>query len=343
MNPIVYDEVDHALKTDIPKCSEWTPVPMYMAIANMVAKITGRVFVGEGLCRSPEYLDNAINYAVDVHTAQVEVKRMNPLLRPFLAPRLTSVRRLRRREAAAARFFKPLVQARLDAEKSGDPDWRAPDDMLSVLMRKSEGRGIVSAAEMAQIQLGVIFASVHTTSESMTHMHVHPCPLPVRSASRLTELPSMYDLAVRSEYMSPLREEIRGVLAARGGEMSAHALQQMLKLDSFMKESLRLSPPLTTTFHRVVGRRGLTLPNGQRVPPGATVELASRAIMLDPAHHERDGTDAGDFDGLRHRASPTKTRPVILATMLAMAMYTGAGVHSEHLGMSVLRAWSTSS
>lgn len=177
MNPIVYDEVDHALKTEIPECADWTPVPMYMTIANMVAKVTGRVFVGEGLCRSPEYLDNAINYAVDVHEAQVEVKQMNPLLRPFLAPRLESVRRLRRREASAAHFFQPLVQARLDAEKSGDPDWRAPDDMLSVLMRKSEGRGIVTAAEMAKIQLGIIFAAVHTTSESMTHMYVHPNPL----------------------------------------------------------------------------------------------------------------------------------------------------------------------
>ncbi|KAK3936260.1 cytochrome P450 monooxygenase [Diplogelasinospora grovesii] len=281
LNPIVYDEVDHALKHDMPECTEWTPVPMYMTIAHMVAKITGRVFVGEGLCRSPEYLDNAINYAVDVHTAQVEVKRMSPLLRPFLAPRLASVRRLRRREAAAARFFEPLVQSRLDAERSGDPDWRAPDDMLSVLMRKSEGRGIVSAAEMAKIQLGIIFASVHTTSD-------------------------MYDLAVRPEYMAPLREEIRGVLAAHGGEMTARGLQQMLKLDSFMKESLRLSPPLTTTFHRVVGRRGLALPNGQHVPPGATVELASRAIVSDPAWHQGDA-DPAVFDGLRHYRR--RTRP----------------------------------
>ncbi|KAI1811306.1 cytochrome P450 monooxygenase-like protein [Poronia punctata] len=307
LNPLVVDEVESAFKVEMPECSDWTPVPIYMTIANMVAKITGRVFVGEGLCRSPEYLDNAINYAVDVSAAQVEVKQMNPLLRPFLAPRLASVRRLRLREASAARFFEPLVQARLDAEKRGE---QAPDDMLSVLMRKSEGRGIVTAAEMAQIQLGIIFAAVHTTSESMTHI--------------------MYDLAVRPEYIGPLREEIREVLASHGGEMNSHALQQMFKLDSFMKESLRLSPPLTTTFHRVVGKRGLTLPQGTRVPTGATIELASRAIMRDNEHYGQDGVDAAEFDGLRHYRR--RTRPDAGATDHARHQFVASHEQSLFFG-----------
>ncbi|KAI1327759.1 cytochrome P450 monooxygenase-like protein [Xylariaceae sp. FL0255] len=298
LSPIVYDEVDHALKVDMPECSAWTLVPMYMTIANMVAKVTGRVFVGEGVCRSPEYLDNAIHYAVDLHTAQVEIKHMSPLLRPFLASRLTSVRRLRDWEASAARFFKPLVQARLDAEKSGDPDWRAADDI--------EGRGIVSAAEMAKIQLGIIFASIHMTSESMTHMHANPV---------------MHELAVRPEYIAPLREEIRSVLAEHDGKMSAQAMYQLLKLDSFMKESLRLSPPLTTTFHRVVWLRGLDLPHGQRIPPGAT----------------QDGTDASEFDGLRHYRR--RTRPGAGATDHArhqfvasheQSLFFGYGRHACH-------------
>lgn len=137
----------------------------------------------------------------------------------------------------------------------------------------------------------------------------------------------MYDLAVRPEYVAPLREEIREILAAHGGEMSTHALQQMLKLDSFMKESLRLSPPLTTTFHRVVGRRGLSLPHGPKVPPGATIELPSRAIMRDPAHYEGD---ASEFDGFRHYRR--RTRPGAGATDHARHQFVASHEQSLFFG-----------
>lgn len=106
---------------------------------------------------------------------------------------------------------------------------------------------------------------------------------------------SLFDLAVRPEYVAPLRAEIRSVLAAHGGAFTTRGLQQMQRLDSFMKESLRLHPPLTTTSHREVVR-GFRLSNGQWVPRGATVELPSRAVYLDPAHYP----DANAFDGLRH-------------------------------------------
>ena len=137
----------------------------------------------------------------------------------------------------------------------------------------------------------------------------------------------MYDLAVRPEYVAPLREEIREILAAHGGEMSTHALQQMLKLDSFMKESLRLSPPLPTTFHRVVARRGLSLPPGPKVPPGATIELPSRAIMRDPAHYEGD---ANEFDGFRHYRR--RTRPGAGATDHARHQFVASHEQSLFFG-----------
>lgn len=157
------------MREDLPECSDWTSIPAYMTIVNMVAKITGRIFVGADLCRNPDYLDSAVNYAVDVLRAQKEIKCIHPVLRSFIAPRLPSVQRLRVREKKAAEFFEPLVQARLNSE-ANDPNYQQPEGMLSSLMSSGRGRGVVSAAELAKTQLGIIFAAVHTTSESMTHM-----------------------------------------------------------------------------------------------------------------------------------------------------------------------------
>jgi hypothetical protein len=45
------------------------------------------------------------------------------------------------------------------------------------------------------------------------------------------------------EYIQPLREEIRAAMAANDGIMTYRALQQMEKLDSYMKEVMRFYPP----------------------------------------------------------------------------------------------------
>jgi cytochrome P450 len=105
----------------------------------------------------------------------------------------------------------------------------------------------------------------------------------------------LYDLAARhDEYLEPLREEIRTVIAENGGTITTRALQQMVKLDSFMKESTRFHPPGATTFNRKV-LKGFTLSNGQYIPPGVNVEVASQAVYQDPALFP----DSSTFDGFR--------------------------------------------
>jgi cytochrome P450 len=105
----------------------------------------------------------------------------------------------------------------------------------------------------------------------------------------------MYDLAALPTYFAPLREEIRLVMKEHGGTINTRGLQQMMKLDSFMKESMRFNPPNTTAAHREVNR-GFTLSNGQYIPGGATIELPSRSVYLDPANYPDENT----FDGFRH-------------------------------------------
>ena len=108
-------------------CEDWTPVKINSKLVNMVAKITGRIFVGPELCRNKEYLDSAINYPTELVSAAQAVKQTRPFLRPWLAPRLPEVRKLDETERKAKQMLEPIIQARRDAQ-ANDPDWQQPDD-----------------------------------------------------------------------------------------------------------------------------------------------------------------------------------------------------------------------
>ena len=51
---------------------------------------------------------------------------------------------------------------------------------------------------------------------------------------------ALYHLAANPEYAIPLREEVRVLVAEHGWTKAA--IDRMYKIDSFLRESLRLSP-----------------------------------------------------------------------------------------------------
>jgi cytochrome P450 len=51
---------------------------------------------------------------------------------------------------------------------------------------------------------------------------------------------ALFDLAAKPEYLKPLREEVEELIKREGWTKAA--LEQMHKLDSFVKESQRLHP-----------------------------------------------------------------------------------------------------
>ncbi|KAF2199336.1 cytochrome P450 monooxygenase-like protein [Delitschia confertaspora ATCC 74209] len=272
INPIISREVEEAMRDEMPPCDDWTPVNIYFALVNIVAKVSGRVFVGPELCQDKEYLDAGINYTMDVIEAQRTVKEMKPFLRPFLANRLPAVRRLRDREQRAMNVLGPIVEARIKAESK--PGYERPDDMLQWFLNRRTEYGIASTEKIARLQLNLIFAAIHTTTMTATNI--------------------FYSLASTPECMEPLREEIRAAVADNGGIMTTRALQQMEKLDSYMKETMRCFPPGTTSFGRKV-MKGITLSNGQYIPAGSTIEVPSYSIYQDESIYP----NSAKFDGFR--------------------------------------------
>lgn len=83
--------------------------------------------------------------------------------------------------------------------------------------------------DLRRFQLGLIFAAIHTTSTTATSI--------------------LYTLAVTPDYIAPLREEIRQVMADNDDQFTTRALQKMEKLDSYMKECIRVHNSNISTYH----------------------------------------------------------------------------------------------
>ncbi|KAF9693539.1 hypothetical protein EKO04_008549 [Ascochyta lentis] len=274
LNYLILETCDQALTEQMPPCSDWTAVHIYSKLSIMVAKISGRLFVGPDLCNQPDYLECSVAYTFDLIAAQHAIKQLRPILKPFLASRLPEVKLLRERERKIKEVLAPEVRRRCEAEKK-DANYQKPDDLLQWLLNRSSGdTSEDKVGHIVKLQLAVIFAAIHTTTMTVTHI--------------------LYSLAVTPEYVAPLREEIREVLAANNNTITTQALQQMIKVDSYMKEVFRLHPPGATSFTRLV-LKGFTLSNGQYIPPGVTVEVSAYPIYQDSEIFP----DSEKFDGLR--------------------------------------------
>ncbi|KAF4944142.1 hypothetical protein FSARC_14749 [Fusarium sarcochroum] len=254
----IASEVREALGLAIPSCLDWTEVNIHNSLLRIVGMVSGRMFIGPELCRSEQYLDAAINYTMEVMGAQRAVQNMRPWLRPFRAQSLPEIKRLYQRIAEAEAFLGPVVKTRIDA--MDEPSYEKPDDLLQWLIDGKDKFPDKNSQNLAKVQLGLTFAAIHTTT--------------------LTATNAFYDLAALPELRTELRDEIRGALSQSGGLFTSNALQSMKKMDSFLKETLRVHPATMASFQRKV-LKPFTLSNGQVIPAGVTIEIPAVAVSSD--------------------------------------------------------------
>ncbi|KAI8188503.1 Cytochrome P450 monooxygenase ATR2 [Colletotrichum sp. SAR 10_66] len=253
-------EVTHAIDAELPPCKDWTEVPINNKLFRIVAMASGRVFVGPELCRNEAYLDTAINYTVDMVNAVLGVMGLPAWRRRFSSRRLPEVKKLFQRFKEAEDFLGPVVTARRDAMAKAD--YEKPDDMLQWLIdaQDKSKNGSRNDAELAIWQLGASFTAIHTTTATATN--------------------ALYTLASMQDIIPVLREEIQEALVGSGNEFNNAALQNMVKLESFLTESMRTYPMSAANAQRKV-LQPFTLSNGQTIPAGVLIELPSAAVNMD--------------------------------------------------------------
>jgi gliotoxin biosynthesis cytochrome P450 monooxygenase len=232
----IQDEIVYACDREIGECPAWTEVPVYDKVLQLVALLSGRTFVGLPLSRDKEWTDATINFTSDTLRAVKAIEKYHPLIRPLISHLLPEVKGLRAYREFAGEKLKPQVDAilirRLEKENGHMPEDLLDDDvvkgdfnMIHWTLNHLKDINSADAILLGQLQMLIAFAAIHTTSMALSH--------------------AIFDLAAHPQYIAELQEEIEKVIADENYPdkmLRKTSMPKLRKLDSFIKESQRVSP-----------------------------------------------------------------------------------------------------
>ncbi|KAH6706546.1 cytochrome P450 [Leptodontidium sp. MPI-SDFR-AT-0119] len=272
---------------------KWSDVVVFSTMMKIVARTSNRIFVGLPLCRNDDYLDNAGRFAQDIPISAALLRMIPRIFKPFLSwiPLLPNRWHLYK----ASRYLLPFIRGRiseLDAAKASgekvqwndftgwylnqvadhpDPAERTPEKIVKRLMV-------------------INFAAIHTSTFTATNI-----------------LFDLFSSPTAAEDVKEIREEIQTVLAENNGKWDKNAVAKLIKTDSAVRESLRISTFMSHGMDRmVVDPKGVTMNDGLHLPQGTRIGTSTYSIHHDNNVYENARTyDAFRFS--RVRAGVTKS------------------------------------
>ncbi|KAM4059008.1 cytochrome p450 [Hirsutella rhossiliensis] len=271
------EELEYALQKEVPSCADWTSVSIQPMLLNIAVQISQRVLIGLPLCRNREWLDAASTHSHNVTMTQMAMRTVPPVLRPLLDLVLPTAWRYKAAVRRGKEIIIPEIQRRRQLEET-DTGYVKPVDLLQGMMDLAAPGDKESEAEnLAHRQLLVTLVAGHSTAAAGSH--------------------ALLDAVAQPHYLNELRSEALQVLQEEGGEWKRQSVSKLWKMDSFLRESQRLSPPSLLGFHRVVqDPTGITLHDGVHLPHGTHICMAPHSVSSDPAIVPKPDV----FDGLRY-------------------------------------------
>ena len=264
---------------------EWKEVDVFENMMRTIAQASNRMFVGLPLCRNEDYLANMGSFTSDVINCIILLQFVPKLLAP-LAGRLCSIPNKIHYKRVAKHTI-PLIEKRLaDVEKKrSDPkfDWEEPDDYISWHIRLALAEGKTKELEpdiIAKFIMPINFAAIHTTTFTITN--------------------TLYDLLGSDPakgFMEGLREEAERVFKEENGTWTKAGLSRLVRADSAIRESMRVSNFLTRgVMRKIIAKDGLTNEEeGWTAPYGAFVSVDVHSVQHDPDIYP----DPNTFDAFR--------------------------------------------
>ncbi|OGM47935.1 putative cytochrome P450 monooxygenase [Aspergillus bombycis] len=267
--PLV-DETVTALQTNWTDDTTWHALPLKSSILKVVAQLSSRIFLGDQICRNPNWLRITVDYTIDSFKAAEALRLWPKAFRAIVAQFLPSCRKIRAELQEAQDIIWPVLDARRrdkQAAISGGKEPERYNDAMEWLEECAKGRSY----EPAFGQLIFSVAAIHTTSDMLTQV--------------------LYDLCGRNELIQALREEVITVVQEEGWKKPT--LYKLKLMDSVLKESQRLKPIGVVSMRRVA-MADLKLSDGTSIPKGSFLAVSSER-MWDPEIYP----NPLEFDGYR--------------------------------------------
>lgn len=150
-----------ALQEELGPCDDFTRVHLNSHLLRIVARVSGRIFVGPEVGRSEEYLDMGINFTVELMKVVNALRKIKPEERDAKVGDLPEFKRLTQRRKNTLDFLRPLIIARRKA-LADDLDYQVPDDVVQWILSGGQNKyGEQSDQELAEAQVSLLAIEVH--------------------------------------------------------------------------------------------------------------------------------------------------------------------------------------
>ncbi|RHZ70121.1 hypothetical protein Glove_275g15 [Diversispora epigaea] len=187
------------------------------------------------------------------------------------------------------KHLRPVLEKRLEDKKILDDKYEPPLDIIEYLMDSPEYETKVITDDylnkICEFLFIIVVVSIHTTSSHIT------CAL--------------YEFAGRPELWDDIYEEQVRIDKECNGELSSQLINKMVKLDSFVRESLRNTIPVAASPHRCL--ETYTLKNGMTIPKGRVVQTYIMDIHYNTTTYGPEPRTFLPYHGLENNLSASKT------------------------------------
>ncbi|KAI3337517.1 cytochrome P450 [Xylariaceae sp. AK1471] len=296
--PEIQDELKVAINEEFPPCDDWTEVEIMPCMSRVITRATSRMAGGKALAHDPEWVTAAISYALTAFNASQKIKSLPWPVRRLVAPWLSEIRKdVPWCFSVAARVAIPILEHR---EQTGEE----ATDFLQFLKDNTKGAERENSF-ISHLLLMMAFASTHS--------------------SVLTIGALIYDLCAYPELVDIMREEYEGIVD-KDGNIPRGGFNKMVKMDSIMKESQRISPITVLTFERIF-TDDRTLRDGFTIPAGSQIGVPNFQIGMNPKFY----SNPEKFDPLRFeklRNDPDTANKTQFVSAHAQSMSFGYGRHA---------------
>ncbi|PTB66982.1 cytochrome P450 [Trichoderma citrinoviride] len=272
------EEVNFAVEKELTESEdEWVTIKPYHTILDFVARVSARIFLGKPLCRDPEWLEVSTQFTENVFVSLVFLRLFPMWTHGFLNWFMPSSYKGTAYVRKAKKLLVPEINRRRSLEAQGHVFAEEEKHNLLSWMMEIATPSESDASALAHLEVVMSLASIHTSQMNAVHC--------------------LYDLLAHPEFLEPIREEIRAVVAEAGPWMtwSKPQFSRLRRLDSFMRESQRFNPPTLLSMHRVM-LHDAKLSDGTVLPRGAHISMPVNSIQNDP----EVTPEPERFDGFRY-------------------------------------------
>ncbi|GAP91477.2 putative cytochrome P450 [Rosellinia necatrix] len=273
--PETADEIDQAFSDIWGTKTEWSTVNGWVACGQVISRAAQRILVGLPESRDKRMLETSRHYANALLVGGAIINCFPPAVRWLVAPVITI--RARYYQARYVKIMRPLIEERIrqwEADKEGGPDdflqWMIP--MCAKDPDQLDATRI--ALRLASLVIPLIFAICYMFAHCVFDIHGSPC---------------------RVEVLAGLEEECRRVSAQHPSLNTSVSVDALVRVDSTLRESMRISDVSVTNIFRDVTAGEVEVVGGLRVGPGVRMVFPTQDIHLDPDNYE----DPRRFDAFR--------------------------------------------